>query len=66
MIRDATSEDWASIWPIFRQVVQAGDTYAYDKETTDLGNAQFNNGSYELFLRYEILNKTLKRDYYKI
>ncbi len=35
--------------------------FAYDKETTDLGNAQFNNGSYELFLRYEILNKTKNR-----
>jgi len=29
---------------------------AYDRETTDLGNTQFNDGSYELFLRYELLN----------
>jgi hypothetical protein len=22
--------DWPSVWPIFREVVAAGDTYAYD------------------------------------
>jgi len=27
---------------------------AYDRETTDLGNTQFEQGSYEVFLRYEI------------
>lgn len=26
---------------------------AYDKETTELGNTAFNNGSFEVFLRYE-------------
>lgn len=26
---------------------------AYDKETTELGNTQFNDGSFEVFLRYE-------------
>jgi len=26
---------------------------AYDKETTDLGNTAFNDGSFEVFLRYE-------------
>lgn len=31
--------------------------FAYDKETTDLGRKQFNDGSYEVFLRFEILNK---------
>ncbi|WP_241234654.1 PorP/SprF family type IX secretion system membrane protein [Nonlabens ponticola] len=34
---------------------------AYDRETTDLGNTQFNDGSFEVFLRYE-----LTRDYDKL
>lgn len=28
-IREATSEDFDRIWPIFREIVAAGDTYAY-------------------------------------
>lgn len=31
---------------------------AYDKETTELGNTSFNDGSFEIFLRYELFNKT--------
>ncbi len=31
-IRAYVDTDWPSIWPIFRQVVTAGDTYAYDPE----------------------------------
>jgi len=30
---------------------------AYDKETTALGNTAFNNGSFEVFLRFEFLNR---------
>ncbi|WP_430908518.1 PorP/SprF family type IX secretion system membrane protein [Maribacter sp. 2-571] len=30
---------------------------AYDKETTALGNTSFNNGSFEIFLRYELRAK---------
>ncbi|OUS19197.1 hypothetical protein A9Q93_02605, partial [Nonlabens dokdonensis] len=30
--------------------------FAYDRETTELGNAVFNDGSYELFLRFELFN----------
>ena len=33
MIRDATSHDWQVIWPIFEEVVRAGDTYAYPADT---------------------------------
>lgn len=33
-IRKATTEDWERIWPIFQEVVSAGQTYAYDVETT--------------------------------
>lgn len=31
--------------------------FAYDKESTELGNTAFNDGSVELFLRYEFFNK---------
>lgn len=30
--------------------------FAYDRETTELGNAIYNDGSYELFLRFELFN----------
>jgi type IX secretion system PorP/SprF family membrane protein len=30
--------------------------FAYDRETTELGNAVFNDGSYELFARFELFN----------
>jgi len=30
-IRDATAEDWPRIWPFFREIVRAGDTFAYDQ-----------------------------------
>ena len=29
-IREYTDADWPSVWPIFREVVSAGDTFAYD------------------------------------
>jgi len=29
-IREYTDADWQSVWPIFREVVTAGDTFAYD------------------------------------
>ncbi len=33
-VREANIEDWDNIWPIFKEVVQAGETYAYDQDTT--------------------------------
>jgi len=30
-IREAT-DDWPGIWPVFREVVQVGETYAYDPD----------------------------------
>lgn len=33
-IREATEKDWEAIWPIFHEVVSAGETYAYEKNTT--------------------------------
>ena len=32
-LRLAEKEDWAAVWPIFRDVVRAGETYAYDPGT---------------------------------
>lgn len=29
LIRPAVSDDWPRIWPIYRQIVSAGETYAY-------------------------------------
>ena len=34
-IRDARPEDWDAIWPFFRQIVAAGETYAYDRDTDE-------------------------------
>jgi|TARA_B110000503_G_C7169895_1_gene423788 L-amino acid N-acyltransferase YncA len=32
-IREATRQDWVAIWPIFRAIVCAGETYAYERDT---------------------------------
>jgi ribosomal protein S18 acetylase RimI-like enzyme len=34
-VRHAEPADWAGIWPIFRAVVAAGDTYAFALDTTE-------------------------------
>jgi L-amino acid N-acyltransferase YncA len=36
-VREATTEDWPAIWPFLRDIVRAGETYAYDR---DLDEAQ--------------------------
>ena len=33
-IRVATQDDWAAIWPVFRDTVAAGETYAYPEDLT--------------------------------
>lgn len=33
-IREAGNEDWDAIWPIFQEVVRAGETYAYQRDTS--------------------------------
>jgi len=33
-IREAREKDFEQIWPIFRDIVSAGDTYAYSQSTT--------------------------------
>ncbi len=34
-IREARASDWEQIQPFFREIVAAGETYAYDPEMTD-------------------------------
>ncbi len=34
IIREAKHDDWNLIWPIFREIVLEGQTYAYDPEIT--------------------------------
>ncbi|OEY65964.1 GNAT family N-acetyltransferase [Marinobacter sp. X15-166B] len=34
IIREAQQQDWEAIWPIFQEIVRAGDTYGYDPATT--------------------------------
>ncbi|PRP67258.1 MULTISPECIES: PorP/SprF family type IX secretion system membrane protein [Nonlabens] len=34
--------------------------FAYDRETTELGNSTYNDGSYELFIRFELFNRYSK------
>lgn len=31
-IRDYVDSDWPAVWPIFREIAIAGDTYAYDPD----------------------------------
>ena len=33
-IREATGEDFEQIWPFFREIVAAGETYAYPRDIT--------------------------------
>ncbi|WP_338847882.1 GNAT family N-acetyltransferase [Massilia sp. W12] len=35
-IRPATETDWSAIWPIFQEIVQAGETYAYEPGTSQV------------------------------
>ena len=33
-IRKATTQDFEAIWPIFKEIIKLGDTYAYDRNTS--------------------------------
>ncbi|MEU0744241.1 N-acetyltransferase [Streptomyces sp. NPDC006134] len=35
LIRDATTDDWPRIWPFWHRIVAAGETYAWDPETSE-------------------------------
>lgn len=34
-VREARPEDWEAIWPFFRQIVTARETYSYDPDMTE-------------------------------
>jgi L-amino acid N-acyltransferase YncA len=34
-IRDATPADWPAIWSFMREIVAAGETFAWDRDTTE-------------------------------
>jgi L-amino acid N-acyltransferase YncA len=34
-IRTATPEDWPSIWPFMREIVQAGETFSWDRDLSE-------------------------------
>lgn len=34
LIREAKEKDWLLIWPIFQDIVEAGETYGYERATT--------------------------------
>jgi GNAT superfamily N-acetyltransferase len=35
LVREATYADWPAIWPFFRTIVRAGETYCYDRDTDE-------------------------------
>jgi len=35
LIRDATDADWPAIWPFLREIVAAGETYAYPRDISE-------------------------------
>ncbi|MEW2574134.1 GNAT family N-acetyltransferase [Streptomyces sp. NPDC047070] len=35
LIRDAVGDDWARIWPFWHRIVAAGETYAWDPDTSE-------------------------------
>ena len=35
MFREATAEDWATIWPYWQRIVAAGETYTYRPDTDE-------------------------------
>jgi L-amino acid N-acyltransferase YncA len=35
VIRTATADDWAEIWPFMRDIVRAGETFSWDRELSE-------------------------------
>ena len=40
-VRKATDDDFDAIWPIFHEIVERGDTYAYPPDTDKAGGYKF-------------------------
>jgi len=36
LIRPTRADDWGAIWPVFQQIVAAGETYAYDRDIDEV------------------------------
>jgi GNAT superfamily N-acetyltransferase len=34
-VRDANAQDWAAIWPFLRDVIAAGETFCWDRDTDE-------------------------------
>ena len=39
-VRDAVASDWEQIWPFFRQITNAGETFAYDRDIDEADAGQ--------------------------
>ena len=51
MIREATEADWPAIWPFWRDIVEAGETYAYPLgATSDQARGWWFDGSHVVVL----------------
>jgi len=35
LIREASLDDWPAIWPFMREIVRAGETYAWDRDLSE-------------------------------
>jgi ribosomal protein S18 acetylase RimI-like enzyme len=35
LVRDASTDDWAAIWPFLRVVIGAGETFTWDRDTDE-------------------------------
>ena len=35
LIRDATAGDWPAIWPFMRRIVEAGETFSWDRDLSE-------------------------------
>ncbi|MFF8960948.1 GNAT family N-acetyltransferase [Streptomyces sp. NPDC014894] len=35
IVQDAAPEDWPAVWPFWRKIVAAGDTYTWDPDTSE-------------------------------
>ncbi|WP_412540194.1 GNAT family N-acetyltransferase [Longispora sp. K20-0274] len=35
IIREATAGDWPAIWPFMHEIIAAGETYTYDRDTSE-------------------------------
>ena len=61
MIRIATTKDFEEIWRFFKPIVEAGETYAFDRDVTkdkafDIWITLPNQGHVDALVMYKWLN----------